>query len=94
MDALAELAGTLVRDPAAAARDARAVTSAARSAGDHALAGRAEIVRGRAMLLLGNVYAQDLENEDGARKMYQQLLAKEPQHPQATAIRYWLSEHP
>ncbi len=48
----------------------------------------------RAMLLLGNVYAQDLENQDGARKMYQQLLAKEPQHPQATAIRYWLSEHP
>ena len=55
MDALAELAGTLVRDPAAAARDARAVTSAARSAGDHALAGRAEIVRGRAMLLLGEI---------------------------------------
>jgi tetratricopeptide (TPR) repeat protein len=48
----------------------------------------------RAMLLLGNVYAQDLENEEGARKMYQRLLAKEPQHPQATAIRYWLAEHP
>ncbi len=48
----------------------------------------------RAMLLLGNVYAQDLDNADEARKRYQQLLSQEPQHPQATAIRYWLAEHP
>lgn len=48
----------------------------------------------RAMLLLGNVYAQDLNNEAGARQMYQQLLKSEPQHPQATAIRYWLAQNP
>ena len=55
VDALAELAGTLVRDPAAAARDAIAVASAARTAGDHAVASRAEMIRGRAMLLLGEI---------------------------------------
>ncbi len=48
----------------------------------------------RAMLLLGNVYAQDLEEVAAARRQYQQILAREPQHPQATAIRYWLVEHP
>jgi len=48
----------------------------------------------RAMLLLGNVYSQDLNNIAGARRRYQQLLAREPQHPQATAIRYWLAQHP
>lgn len=48
----------------------------------------------RAMLLLGNVYAQDLREIPSARRQYQQVLAREPQHPQATAIRYWLASHP
>lgn len=48
----------------------------------------------RAMLLLGNVYAQDLREISSARRQYQQVLALEPQHPQATAIRYWLASHP
>lgn len=48
----------------------------------------------RAMLLLGNVYAQDLREIPAARRQYQQVLAREPQHPQATAIRYWLASHP
>lgn len=45
-------------------------------------------------LLLGNVYAQSLDNVDGARKHYARVLELDPRHPQATAIRYWLSEHP
>jgi tetratricopeptide (TPR) repeat protein len=48
----------------------------------------------RAMLLLGNVYAQALGRISDARRMYQQVLEREPRHPQATAIRYWLSENP
>lgn len=48
----------------------------------------------RAMLLLGNVYAQDLREIPAARRQYQQVLAREPQHPQATGIRYWLAAHP
>jgi tetratricopeptide (TPR) repeat protein len=48
----------------------------------------------RNRLLLGNVYSQDLGEVAAARRQYQQVLGLEPRHPQATAIRYWLSQHP
>lgn len=48
----------------------------------------------RAHLLLGNVYAQKLHDAAAAKIQYQKVLALDPQHPQATAIRYWLVQHP
>lgn len=48
----------------------------------------------RSRLLLGNVYAQDLKNTPAAREQYGKVLELAPQHPQATAIRYWLVQHP
>jgi tetratricopeptide (TPR) repeat protein len=47
----------------------------------------------RALLALGNLYAQQLRQPDRARVYYQRLLALEPGHPDAEAIRYWLSRH-
>jgi hypothetical protein len=48
----------------------------------------------RAALLLGKVQAEDLKDVAAARRQYQRVLELEPQHPQAAAIRFWLSEHP
>jgi len=48
----------------------------------------------RAWLALGNLCAQQLNRPDRARECYERLLALEPGHPDAEAIRYWLAQHP
>ena len=48
----------------------------------------------RAHLTLGNLYAQKLGQPVKAREHYQKVLELEPQHPQASAIRYWVAAHP
>lgn len=48
----------------------------------------------RAHLLLGNLYSQRLGQPVAAREHYLKVLEMEPQHPQATQIRYWLAAHP
>ena len=48
----------------------------------------------RAHLTLANLYAQQLGEPARAREHYLRLLELEPQHPQATAIRYWLEANP
>jgi len=48
----------------------------------------------RAQFALANLYAQQLGEPDKAREHYLRLLELEPQHPQATAIRYWLEANP
>jgi tetratricopeptide (TPR) repeat protein len=45
----------------------------------------------RARLALANLYAQQLSQPLLARQHYEKLLAIDPQHPQAAAIRYWLA---
>ena len=44
----------------------------------------------RAHFALANLYAQQLGLTGKAREHYARVLALEPQHPQATAIRFWL----
>ena len=44
----------------------------------------------RAHLALANLYAQQLQQPAKARQHYQHVLAREPQLPQAAAIRQWL----
>jgi tetratricopeptide (TPR) repeat protein len=48
----------------------------------------------RAHLTLGNLYAGTLANPGQARSHYQKVLTLAPDHPQATAIRFWLAAHP
>jgi tetratricopeptide (TPR) repeat protein len=48
----------------------------------------------RAHLALANIYAQQLKQPDLARLHYRKVLEVEPQHAQASAIRYWLSANP
>jgi hypothetical protein len=48
----------------------------------------------RAHLALGNLYAQHFGQPAKAREQYLKVLELEPQNPQATAIRYWLRDHP
>jgi len=48
----------------------------------------------RAHLALGNLYALRLRQPAPARQHYLRVLEIEPQHPQATAIRYWLVANP
>jgi tetratricopeptide (TPR) repeat protein len=48
----------------------------------------------RAQFALANLYAQQLGEPEKARAHYLRLLELEPQHPQATAIRYWLEANP
>lgn len=48
----------------------------------------------RAHLLLGNLYAEQLDDVSQARTQYLKVLELDPRHPQATAIRYWLVAHP
>lgn len=47
----------------------------------------------QAHLLLANVLAQDLKETAAATVAYQKVLELNPQHSQATAIRYWLKEN-
>ncbi|MCS7091063.1 MAG: tetratricopeptide repeat protein [Limisphaera sp.] len=46
----------------------------------------------RALLMLGNLYAQQLAEPERARVTYQRFLALEPGHPEAEAVRYWLRQ--
>jgi tetratricopeptide (TPR) repeat protein len=48
----------------------------------------------RAHFALGNLYSQHLDAPRKAREHYVRALELNPQHPQATAIRYWLEAHP
>jgi len=48
----------------------------------------------RAHLALANLLAQQLGEPAKAREHYLRLLELEPQHSQATAIRYWLEANP
>jgi len=48
----------------------------------------------RAHFALANLYARQLGQPAQARAHYLRLLELEPQHPQATAIRYWLEANP
>ena len=45
----------------------------------------------RAHLALGNLYAQQLKQPTRARQHYLKVLELEPQHPQASAINFWLA---
>ena len=48
----------------------------------------------RAHFALANLYAQQLDQPAKARDHYLRLLELEPQHPQGTAVRYWLEANP
>jgi tetratricopeptide (TPR) repeat protein len=48
----------------------------------------------RAYFNLGHLYADKLRELAKARACYLRVLELDPQHPQATAIRYWLEAHP
>ena len=48
----------------------------------------------RAQLALGNLYAEQLRDPARAREHYLKWLALDPHNPQATNIRFWLSDNP
>jgi tetratricopeptide (TPR) repeat protein len=48
----------------------------------------------RAHLPLANLYAQQLRQPALAREHYLKLLERDPRHPDAGQIRYWLATHP
>jgi tetratricopeptide (TPR) repeat protein len=48
----------------------------------------------RAQLALGNLYAEQMRDPALARQHYMKWLELDPQNPQATNIRYWLSANP
>ncbi len=48
----------------------------------------------RAHLLLGNLYAKQLNQPKLARQHYLKVLADMPHHPKAAEIRYWLAANP
>jgi Flp pilus assembly protein TadD len=48
----------------------------------------------RAQLALGNLYAEQLRDPARARQHYLKWLALDPHNPQATNIRFWLSDNP
>jgi len=48
----------------------------------------------RAHLFLGNLYSQDLKQPKAARQHYAIVLQLEPNHPQASVIRHWMSANP
>ncbi len=48
----------------------------------------------RAHFSLANLYAQQLLQTAAAREHYRKVLELEPNHPQGTAIRYWLAANP
>ena len=45
-------------------------------------------------LALAGIYARDLAEPALARPHYEQVLALDPKHPQAAAIRVWLASNP
>ncbi|MBM3831284.1 MAG: tetratricopeptide repeat protein [Verrucomicrobia bacterium] len=47
-----------------------------------------------AHFVLANLYSQNFNQPAQARPHYLRVLELRPQHPQATAIRFWLREHP
>ena len=47
-----------------------------------------------AHFVLANLYSQSFGQPVRARPHYLRVLALRPQHPQATAIRFWLRENP
>ena len=47
-----------------------------------------------AHLLVANLYSQQIGRPQIARPHYLKVLEIEPQHPQATQIRYWLADNP
>ncbi|HEY5912589.1 MAG TPA: tetratricopeptide repeat protein [Verrucomicrobiae bacterium] len=49
---------------------------------------------GRAHLALGNLYAQQFHDPARAREHYLKVLEFDPRNPQASAIRYWLTDNP
>jgi tetratricopeptide (TPR) repeat protein len=48
----------------------------------------------RAQLALGNLYAEQMRDPARARQHYLKWLELDPQNPQATNIRFWLSANP
>jgi tetratricopeptide (TPR) repeat protein len=48
----------------------------------------------RAQFNLARLYAEKLGEPQRAKVAYLRVLEREPQHPQATAIRYWLEANP
>jgi len=48
----------------------------------------------RAHLALGNLYSQQLHQQANARQHYLKVIETDPKHPQASAIRNWLSTNP
>jgi len=48
----------------------------------------------RAHFALANLYSQQLGQPGKARAHYLRLLELDPQHPQATSVRYWLEANP
>jgi tetratricopeptide (TPR) repeat protein len=47
-----------------------------------------------AHFVLANLYSQNFNQPAKARPHYLRVLELRPQHPQATAIRFWLRENP
>lgn len=48
----------------------------------------------RVHFALGHLYAEKLRDTVAAREHYLKLLELQPQHPQATAIRFWVEQNP
>lgn len=48
----------------------------------------------KALLSLGNLYAQTFKQPRIARQYYLRLLESEPNHPKAAEVRWWLSANP
>jgi tetratricopeptide (TPR) repeat protein len=48
----------------------------------------------RAQFHLAHLYADKLSEAQRAKAAYSRVLELDPQHPQATAIRYWLEANP
>jgi tetratricopeptide (TPR) repeat protein len=49
---------------------------------------------GRAHLMLGNLYAQQLHQPAKARQHYLKVLETDPGNPEASAIHFWLKNNP
>jgi len=47
----------------------------------------------RAHLALGNLYADKFQNDVRAVEAYRRVLELEPQHPNATSLRFWIEAH-
>jgi tetratricopeptide (TPR) repeat protein len=49
---------------------------------------------GKALLALGNLYAQRFKQPGTARQYYLKLLEVDPDNPKAAEVRFWLTAHP